>query len=51
MGTGGAALATVIGYSCSFLFLMYKQVKLKSDLSIRPSMFRFDFKLIKDHSV
>lgn len=48
MGTGGAAIATVIGYSFSFLYLMYQQFKYKSDLSIRPTLFRFDFRLIKE---
>lgn len=48
MGTAGAAIATVIGYFCSFMFLMYQQMRKKTNLSIKPSLFRFDLPLIKE---
>jgi len=48
MGTKGAAIATVIAYSFSFSFLMIKQFKLNSNLSIRPSLFKLDFGIIKE---
>lgn len=48
MGTKGAAIATVIGYSFSFSFLIYKQFKLNTNLSIRPHLFKFDIPIIKE---
>lgn len=48
MGTQGAAIATVIGYSFSFIYLMLKQFRIESYLSIKLKQLRFDFTLIKE---
>jgi len=48
MGTRGAAIATVIGYSFSFSYLMIMQFRIKSNLSIKPSLFKIDIPLIKE---
>ncbi|XMB85597.1 MATE family efflux transporter [Mycoplasmatota bacterium WC44] len=48
LGTRGAAIATVIGYACSFSYLFYHQYINDSYLKLKRKSLRIDFKLTKE---
>lgn len=48
LGTRGAAIATVIGYTCSFSYLFYHQFISNSFLKLKIKLMKIDVKLTKE---